>query len=318
MSFVENIMAQLADKKKITEGSATVYVRNLKKLAGGELVNFKFLENPSEVLEKLKDYKDTTRRNYLISIVSILSVFPEFKELHDKYYDLMMSSKKVVEDENAKGEMTKTQEDNWISWDQVKEEYKKLEDKILSFYKKKNITDEEYTELLGYALLSLYVLQEPRRNKDFTLMKVVDTFIPELDSDYNYFDLAKKKFIFNQYKTSKKYGRQDIKVTPELFAALKKYLKFRTTKLDLDDKDSKPFLIRADGKPLDKSGDITKLLNKIFGKAIGSSMLRHISITDKVGGVHQQLEETAAAMAHSVSEQKKYIRKPRGKISVEF
>jgi hypothetical protein len=318
MTLTEQITKELEEKKKITTGSITVYVRNLKKLAGTDLVDFKFLEDIPSIVDKLKDYKDTTRRNYLISIVSILSVFPDQKELHDKYYDLMMSSKKVVDTENAKGEMSKTQEENWISWDQVKEEYKKLEDKILSFYKKKNISDEEYTEILGYALLSLYVLQEPRRNKDFTMMRVVDTFIPEYDSDYNYLDLSKKKFIFNQYKTSKKYGRQDLKISPALFTALKKYLKFRTSKLELDDANCKSFLIRSDGKPLDKSGDITKLLNKIFGKAIGSSMLRHISITDKVGGIHNQLEETAAAMAHSVSEQKKYIKKPRGKISVEF
>ena len=316
MSFEQNLKKVLEEKKKITEGSITVYLRNLKKLAGKELENFDFLKNPTEVVKALSGYKDTTKRNYLISIVSVLSCFPDYKELHDQYYDLMINSKKVVEEELAKGEKSESQEKNWISWEQVLEEYKALEAKILVFAKKKNISDEEYTQILAYALLSLYTLQDVRRNKDYTSMLVVEAYQPELDPNFNYLDLSKKKFIFNQYKTSKKYGRQDQKVSPELFAALKKYLKFRTSKLELDDTDGKPLLIRADGKPLDKSGDITKLLNKIFGKNIGSSLLRHILITDKLGGTHKALEETAARMAHSVTEQKKYILKPRGKISV--
>jgi hypothetical protein len=316
MSFTDNLKKVLEEKKKITGSSITVYLRNLKKLAGKELENFDFLKDPAAVKLQLVGYKDTTIRNYLISIVSVLSCFPEYKDLHDKYYDMMISSKKVVETEQAKGELSETQEKNWISWEKVLEEFKALETKVLTFAKKKVISDEEYTEVLGYALLALYCLQEPRRNKDYTSMHVVDEYKPELDPEFNYLDLSKKKFIFNQYKTSKKYGRQDLKIVPELFTALKKYLKFRSSKLELDAYDNKPFLIRADGKPLDKSGDITKLLNKIFGKNIGSSLLRHILITDKLGGTHKHLEETAAKMAHSVTEQKKYILKPRGKISV--
>ena len=44
MSFEQNLKKVLEEKKKITEGSITVYLRNLKKLAGKELENFEFLK----------------------------------------------------------------------------------------------------------------------------------------------------------------------------------------------------------------------------------------------------------------------------------
>jgi integrase len=204
-----------------------------------------------------------------------------------------------------------------MSLDDVNQKFKDLESQVQTFYKKKAISDDEYTDLLGYALLSLYVLQEPRRNKDYCMMRVVEAYDPEaLSPDYNYFDLSKKRFIFNNYKTSKKYGRQDIKINNELMNALKKYLKHRSSKLEMDDQNDKPFLIRADGRPLDKSGDITKLLNKIFGKAIGSSMIRHITITDKVGETHKDLQKMADDMAHSLPMQGGYIKKQRARAKI--
>jgi hypothetical protein len=309
-TFFESIITALKDKKKISDASIVVYLRNLKKLNEDKaFTDFKFLESTEDIMKKLEAYKETTKRNYLVSIVSVLSVFPESKVLHDKYYTLMMGKKAELEQADD-GKMTDTQSDNWLSWDQVTDIYKQLEIKVNTFYKLKNISDEQYSELLSYALLSLYVHQQPRRNKDYQLMRVVDAFTTELDPKFNYLDLAKKKFIFNVYKTSKKYGRFDMPINKVLFASLKKYFKHRQTKLQLDDLNDKPLLIRYDGKTLDKSNDITKLLNKVFGKKIGSSMLRHIFLTDKYDAIMDEQKKDAGTMAHSESEQKKYVKKP--------
>lgn len=314
-SFIESAVEKLKDKKKISDASVVVYMRNLKKLNDDNVFeNFNFLEDVETIQKKLSVYKETTKRNYLVSIVSVLSVFPEFKDLHDKYYSLMMNKKEELEKADT-GKLTETQSENWISWDQVLDIYKQLENTVNSFYKLKNINDVQYAELLSYALLSLYVHQQPRRNKDYQLMHVVDKFETDLDKNYNYLDLAKKKFIFNVYKTSKKYGRTDLPVSKELMASLKKYLKHRQTKLNLDDVNDKPLLIRADGKALDKSNDITKVLNKTFGKQIGASMLRHIFLTDKYDAIIDEQKKDAGVMAHSQEEQKKYVRKP---LTVEF
>jgi integrase len=317
MDFVNNVIERLKTKKNISDNSVAVYIRNLKKLNGDKVFgDFSFLEDVDKVLEKISKYKETTKRNYLISIVSVLSMFvdvEELKKLHDKYFGLMMKKSEEIDSKDT-SEMSDQQKNNWINWDDVKKKYKELETEVNGFYKKKMIDDAQYNTLLTYALLSLYVLIAPRRNKDYQLMNVVDEFKTDMDKNVNYYDLAKKRFIFNNYKTAKKYGRFDLPVSPQLQRALNKYLKHRETRLPLDDRNNKALLLKADATPLQRSNDITKLLNKVFGKNIGSSMLRHIFLTDKYGDIFKQSKKDSETMAHSMEEQKKYI---KDKLSVK-
>jgi hypothetical protein len=47
----------------------------------------------------------------------------------------------------------------------------------------------------------------------------------------------------------------------------------------------------------------------VLGKGVGSSALRHIYLTHKYGDVEKEQQKDAAAMAHSVNQQKEYILK---------
>ena len=49
-----------------------------------------------------------------------------------------------------------------------------------------------------------------------------------------------------------------------------------------------------------KSQDITRLLNKIFGKNIGSSMLRNLYLTNKYGDMVEELKKDTTDMGTSV------------------
>ena len=86
-NFETEIINRLKDKKNLSESSITVYLRNLRKLNNDvPFSSFSFLSDVESILDKLKDYKENTKRNYLISIVSVLSLFPEkkpIKKLHD-------------------------------------------------------------------------------------------------------------------------------------------------------------------------------------------------------------------------------------------
>ena len=66
-------------------------------------------------------------------------------------------------------------------------------------------------------------------------------------------------------------------------------------------------LVNNDGSPLPSVNSITRLLNRAFGKNIGSSMLRHIYLTSKYKDVNKEMAKDANAMAHSSAEQKNYI-----------
>ena len=58
--------------------------------------------------------------------------------------------------------------------------------------------------------------------------------------------------------------------------------------------------------PVDKENGITRILNKIFGKKVGSSMLRHIYLSSKYNIT--EMKEDADAMGHSTKEQKDYLK----------
>jgi len=317
--FRDKLIADLKEKKQLSDSSIKTYLRNLTKLNKDEMFkNFNFLKDVDVILRRLSAYKENTKRNYLISIVSVLSLSekPAVKKLYNKYYDLMMKKNEEINKDVNPNELTDTQEKNWISWDNVKERYGLLEKEIDEFIKNKQISEAQYNTLLGYTIFSLYIHQAPRRNKDYQIMLLKNTHSPEDSKEYNYLDISKKQFIFNSYKTSSKYGSQIIDISPELWKSLLKYFSHHpnvtmSKKNGIVIADDSYFLINFNKQPLDKVNSITRILNKIFDKAIGSSMLRHIFLTDKYGKTLDEQQVDAKNMAHSHSMQKDYIKKPK-------
>ncbi|MFN9957216.1 MAG: hypothetical protein ACK55I_29280, partial [bacterium] len=58
---------------------------------------------------------------------------------------------------------------------------------------------------------------------------------------------------------------------------------------------SVPFLLQPSGRPFNVNG-ITRVLNRIFGKKVGSSLLRHIYLTGKYGKILEEQKKDAEAM----------------------
>jgi len=168
---------------------------------------------------------------------------------------------------------------------------------------KNKLTADQYDELLQAVVLGLYVLLPPRRNMDYQKMLVG---APTEDKSHNFFDPKAKTFTFNAYKTQKTHGSTTETVPPLRFRLLKIYIKFNP----LATKDATPFplLVFPNGKPFAAVNSITRVLNKIFGKHFGSSMLRHSYLSNKYGKVEQEREKDAQAMGHNVSTQKEYIK----------
>lgn len=311
-SFKNQLVSGFTEKK-LAPTSIKLYVRNLEKLNEDmPLKNLNFLKDVSAIEEKLSKYKENTKRGYLISIVSALSLDKSNKQkqkLYDDYYKLMMNKNKELKAVEASGEKTETQQENWITWEEVSTKMKELEDKVKVFAGNKEINGHQYDVLLQEVILALYYYKAPRRN-EYQKMNIVktDTGLP---IDTNYLDFDKKQFIFNAYKTARKEGQLKETIPPELFAVIQTYLKFHPL---LKGKKivkglNVPFLVYYDGKPLTQVNAITRILNKIFGKKVGSSMLRHCYLSSKYGNVVDEMKEDAVAMSHSVDMQKDYIKK---------
>lgn len=303
-NFEEQLLGRFREKG-IQNSSIILYIKNLRKLNGGELESFKFLEKPEIIIEKLKDYKPTTQRNFFISIVSALSMdnTPKYKKLYSKYYDLMIGKNNEVKS------IVHTAEE-LPEWKTITDKWEELKKEVITFKDKKTISNLEYETLLKLVILSCYTLQPPRRNGDYLNMYIVEKEEKTLPETNNYVVRNTAEFIFNNYKTSTKYNQQREKVSSQLCEVLKIYFKFhplmKNGKLPKEHIMVK-FLVHRDGEEINQINAITRILNSILGKGIASSKLRHIYLTSKYGDTVKEQEKDAAAMGHSTAQQKDYI-----------
>jgi len=279
--------------KKINETSKKLYINNLIKLNDMKPIkNLNFLSDSDIILDKISDYKPNTQRNFIISIVSILKCLvsdnKKYQKLYDKYFVILTDFNKKLKDQTSK---TDTEKTNWITQDELKNTFDELYKIIETIKDKKKITDIQYNELLKLVIFSLYYLNEPRRNKDYQVMKIVKKYNSDLDKNFNYMD--KNKFYFNNYKTAGTYQTQTIDINDKLLEILNIYFKFKSKNNFL--------LVNSDGNEFKNINDITRILNSIFKKKIGSSMLRKMYLTNKFGKMQNELTETSKAMGTSVN-----------------
>jgi integrase len=298
---------EIAEKlrhKGLSESSIKLYLSTLRKLNWGQPIeNLNYLRKTDEIVKRMDHLADSTRKQMLISVISVLSLFPKFKNVQQKYYKLIQEWNKAMDTPSTTA--TETQRKNWIDWEQVLQEFENLRQHALSLEKAKKgtLTAPQYAGLLQAALLGLYVLVPPRRNMDYQQM-VVGT--PTDDNTKNYYDPKGKTFTFNMYKTSKTHGKTVENVPEQLVKILKIYLKHNP--LATKDGTAFPLLVFGNGQAFDSSNSITRILNRIFGKHFGSSMLRHSYLSNKYGKIEQDREKDAQAMGHTVNTQREYIK----------
>lgn len=293
----ENITNDEPKTKQTKQSTKDIYENNLRRLNGGEPIkNYNFLKKTDVILSKIDHLKDNSRRTYIISIVSTLKGLKGFEKQYKFYYDLMMQMNQDLKTTNVKSD---TQEANWISQDEVKQIYESIKEKAEPLFNLKKLTSKQWDEMLDYVVLSLYVLLPPRRNMDFIRMKYLKTMKGIQDKEdykeYNYFIKESHLFMFFNYKTSGTYQTQEVQVPTDLYNILMKYIKIHP-----DRKQSEFFLlVNSKGEPMGASNCITRILNKIFKKKIGVSMLRSIFLTDKFGDKEKEIQQTAKDMGTS-------------------
>lgn len=316
--FVMNLQEDL-EKRNLTESSVLQYIKTLinlhKKIFNHEQIkNLNFLKDIDKIVNVVEEnYKENTQKNIYNSLSSILFPVKEqkgFKKIYEFYKSKSIELNTKISQINSSGEKSEKQEENWIEWKDVLEKRNTLHDEVDKIKLKKNITESDYETLLKNLVISLYTYLPPRRNEYQSLLLVPTE--KDLDDNKNYYILDEHKIILNNYKTSKKYGKQEIEIPVELKEAIINYLQFHI--LYVSNKKKKkhfqiPFLVNRNGEALVQINSLTRLLNKIFKKKIGASMLRHIYLSDKYGEEIEEMKEDAESMGHSLSQQKDYVKK---------
>jgi hypothetical protein len=307
-TFKQNLIEKL-EKKDLSPNSIKTYVRALEILNNKQpLKNLTFLNDIDAIKDKIKDYSPNSQRNFIIAISTSLNTGDKKPKIYESYFNLLKEMNTKLKSEESKNVKTDKQLLNWIEYNDMQKKLLVLKDKVDDFKNEKGISPSQYDILLQYLVLSLYMMIPPRRNKDFLEMDIINN--PEdMEDNQNYLLLSPKgyKFIFGNYKTSKKMGKQTVDIPDDLKKVIDTYLKIRGIKKTEKDLYT-PFLVTYGDQAFLNNG-ITKVLNKAFdGKKVSSSMIRHAYLSDKYGDIQNEMKKDAEALGHSTNVQKDYIK----------
>ena len=309
--FMLNLQKRLSEKtygnppRNISETTTSAYIKTLTILNDKKpFKNLTFLKNTDDIMKKIATYAESTKKTILASITSILALEKEkagYKKVYKFYHDKMMEKAKTQKAEETPVANEK-QTENWLTWEEVLKKRNDLKEACDGFVNEKTLSPAQFNTLLSYVILSLYSEVPPRRNQDYLNMDVYKALkkdkLDELSKDKNYLIVLKgvpTEFIFNVYKTSKTYGQQKVAIPPALRDVLSTYIK------RVGSKAKQTPLLKTP-----KANAITRILNKVFGKKVGSSMLRHIYLSSKYD--ISEMKEDATGMGHSLNEQREYLK----------
>jgi hypothetical protein len=291
-NFRENIETELKEKRpNLNPSSLKTYVSilfNLNKKLNPDNETLDWFNEDVQILEHLKEKSPQTRKTVLSALFVLTS--------NENYQSQMIDDCKLTNEMYKSQKKSQKEEDNWMSLTEIKEIYDDLYQRVSLMFSQKLIAD--YTTINNFILLgSLGGVSglSPRRSKDYTEMK-----IKNYTNQDNFFKAG--KFYFNVYKTATDYGEQVIDVkqkAPEFYKILNKWVKINPTE----------YLLFSSNKQKLTSPQITRMLNKLLGKNVSSSMLRHIYLTEKYGDIQNEMEQTSKDMAHSSNMQSLYIKK---------
>lgn len=285
-------------RPNLREISVKQYELNLRKLKSlFETDNYNFLKSPENVKEKIKDLHYTTQRNMYNSIIVLLMALDVDKKRQktiEKYSKMRDDLNQRYADENANGVISEKQKPNFAKMEEVDDMIDKLRKEVMPLKKKAKLTQKDISRLRAYVLFSM-LKRLPTRNDMAGMRYITQTDYKNLTNtekeanNYLVDERGNMKFIYNMYKTSKKYGENVIPAPPELKPIIRMYLKM----MDYKHGDNIFPLTRNALSQL-----LLKQSERLIGKKISSTMMRKIYLSDKYAGMKEEMEADAKIMGH--------------------
>jgi len=315
MSDKDNLMETLKKSRPNAKDSTIkMYTSNLLKLQKlMDTDNFKFLEKPDNVKDKVSELHFTTQRNYYNAVIVYLMAVKDKKEdpLIEEYVEIRDTLNKQYEDEQATGVISDKQKNNFVDISEVNKMIEDMGNEIKNrkIKKKEDLTAKDKALLQSYILFNIYT-RLPMRN-DLAGMEAINkrTYnkLKEEDKkERNYLVINKNKMfmVLNQFKTSAKYKQINIDIPKDLEKLLRLYIRINGMGV---------LFKSSTGKPLSRNALSQLLLKetkKRMGKSISTTMLRKIYLSSKYGKVKEEMEADAKVMGHSTGmAQSVYIKK---------
>jgi integrase len=253
-----------SNRPHLTDSSINIYTKSLNKLYkdiyNSDTIDIYKFNNTNLMIDYINNLDRSlyTKSNYIKALIA-LTENPIYKK------EIL----KIIDQINLQNN-AKTEDENLLNKDDINNIYKKLEKSFKKIVNKQDAQD--------YVILSLYLLQQPRRAMDYTEMKIKN--IDENNDNY----IKDGYFIFNRYKNSNTKGTQKVKINNELKKILKKWININDTEYLLYDKYKNKL----------NSSSLNYRLNKLISGGINS--LRHTYLTDAYKDVKNKINQVQVDM----------------------
>lgn len=297
------------------------HLNKLKKIYDSD--NYDFLSDIEDVQEKLKDKAYTSRRNTYNAIIVLLMALnhdDKYNELIEKYDKIRNELNSQYDEEMSSGKISEKQKNNFVEYEKIEEMIKTMENEIKSqgLKKKENLTGKDKELLMVYTLYNM-LIRIPTRNDMAGQRLISKTAYNKLSDEEkknnNYLVKEKNKMfgVYNEYKTSKKYGEKKIDIPKDLEKILNMYI--RKTGKKVGD----VLFTSSTGNPLSRNM-ISQLLMKtskkyLNGASVSTTLMRkivashHFGADSEYGKLKKKQEELAEKMGHSTEVmEKSYIK----------
>lgn len=267
----------------------------------------KDIEKPKDVIDNvddiIKSYDNTnynSRKTHISALISFIDDgSEESKKPLEKLRKLLIADVNSYNDFVNSQQKSKTQDENWISWDSVIKRYQSFEKEVVPLWRLsgEELSKANYNKLKMFVLLSCYVLLAPRRSLDYTAFKIRN--INEAKDNY----MKGKKFIFNNYKTAKTYGTNEVEISPKLYSIIKKWIAMNPSEYLITGNNDRHKAISAP--------QLTNMLNTFFDKRVSVNMLRHSFLTHIYKDMPdlKEMKERASNMGHDIETAISYVKK---------
>lgn len=254
--------------------------------------NMRYMDNVGDLIKVIEEKYENiqSRKAYISSYMTLISYLPNIKrENYEKIrlvFEVINNEIYGIRGENVKGE----KEEMIDSFD---------EEDIMRRANNLGIDDK--------IIYAFYTLQPPRRCDDVYNLIVMKEG-GEIDKSKNYIIIGEggdaKELIYNNYKTSKIYGMQKIRINNEnLIEIIGEYIK----KNDIKDGEK---LYRRYSTAKTFGDAIRRIMTNIYGRRLTLNSIRHsyISWEQREQRSVNYLTNLAMMMGHSLSEQQLYRR----------
>lgn len=285
------------------------HLNKLKKIFESD--NWDFLSDPEKVNEALKDKAYTSRRNSFNAIIVLLMALnhdDKYTELIEKYDKMRNELNSKYDEEMSSGKISEKQKNNFVEYEKVEEMIKTMENEIKSqgLKKKEKLTGKEKELLMVYTLYNM-LIRIPTRN-DMALQRLIsktayNKLSDEEKKNNNYLVKEKGKMfgVYNEYKTSKKYGEKKIDIPKDLEKILNMYINKTGKKM------GDVLFTSSTGNPLSRnmiSQLLMKTSKKYLNASVSTTLMRkivasyHFGADSEFGKLKQKQEELADKMGH--------------------